>query len=166
MLVFTAAYAPLVAQGLPAIVLAHLAVQGIFTVAAHLGAQRALDARSDRERNATRLAIGACAVAAAIVGVAAANGEATYLRFLVFYGLVFPACVALLCTRRTPAPAGRRWLLAGIVVASLPLYELGFIDFRTWLLPWPALACVVAAAWPRPALRNNGSPRRGAGSGS
>ena len=58
------------------------------------------------------------------------SGERLYLRFLVFYALVFPACVIVRFKW-----AGRWSVIAfGIVVLALaPLYEIGLMHGRTWV---------------------------------
>ncbi len=164
MLLFSAAYAPQAATGLPGIVVLHMALQGIFTSAVHLrelgrlgesipsGASGARDGGPDGLRGASsrepwngagpRLAVAAI-LAAGLLGVIAGT-ESNYLRILAFYGLLFPG--ALLVFGGRSDSRSTRMVLPFIVIiaASLPLMELGFIDLRTALLPWP-IALLLAA---------------------
>lgn len=65
------------------------------------------------------------------------TGEETYLRILVLYGLVFPYFL-LLRLRGVPT-----WLCVGVVVASLPFFELGFMQNRTGALFIPLVLLLV-----------------------
>jgi hypothetical protein len=56
------------------------------------------------------------------------GGEATYLRMLVLYGLVFPF---FLLSRLRKIPDWLSWLA---IAACLPFYELGFMQNRTDML--------------------------------
>lgn len=155
MLLFSAAYAPLAAVGLPFIVVIHLMVQGVFTSAAHLRELRTIPDelgthRAPREvwdGQGPRLVLGTI-VAAALIGVVAGT-EANYLRMLVFYGLIFPAVVVLFAHGSGRHARATRRLAPFLVVLllSLPLMEAGFIGLRTWLLPWPIAAILALAAF-------------------
>ena len=69
------------------------------------------------------------------------GGEAIYLRFLVLYGLVFPAFL-LLRLRAVPV-----WMVWLTIVACLPFYEMGFLQNRTEMLFIPiGLLCVLHIA--------------------
>ena len=69
------------------------------------------------------------------------GGEATYLRMLVLYGLVFPFFL-LFRLRKIPD-----WLGWMAILASLPFFELGFMHGRTELLFIPVgLLCVLLMA--------------------
>jgi hypothetical protein len=69
-------------------------------------------------------------------------GEGLYLRFIVFYALVFPAYVLLFMRGSETAKPGLGVRIAAIAVilASMPLYELGFLHHRAWLLVLPLAA--------------------------
>ncbi|MHC5004402.1 MAG: hypothetical protein ACYTJ0_14905 [Planctomycetota bacterium] len=74
---------------------------------------------------------------------AAAAGD-TYLRFLAFYGALFPAYVLLfIAAGRRPGRAAVLVLLA-VTALLAPFYELGMLHDRPWLLLPPL---VVYAAW-------------------
>ncbi|MSR68851.1 MAG: hypothetical protein EXS17_00670 [Phycisphaerales bacterium] len=65
------------------------------------------------------------------------SGEETYLRLLVLYGLVFPYFL-LLRLRAVPV-----WLSVGLIIASLPFFELGFMQNRTGALFIPLALLLV-----------------------
>lgn len=118
------------------------AVQLSFTIAAH--ARELLRSQSASSRS-TAIAIAAIAAAAAL-GIAMrtwdfpvlGSGEGVYLRFLAFYGLVFPFLLVLRLRRV------RQWLVWTTILASLPFYELGFIRHQPfWLLVPVGLLCVL-----------------------
>jgi hypothetical protein len=68
-----------------------------------------------------------------------------YLRFLVFYGLAFPA-YAMLFLGRTAFDLTRRSVTLFVVacLAFMPLYEAGFLHSHAWVLLGPP---VVFALW-------------------
>ncbi|MDZ4831042.1 MAG: hypothetical protein SGJ09_12710 [Phycisphaerae bacterium] len=148
-IVLTAAYTVNGALVLVPAVAMHLAVQTTFTIATHLREVR-LAAWPSGSR--TRPAV---IVAPAILGAFAADlpfpFEATYLVFLGFYGLVFPAYVLLFM--RTERPLLRAWPMkrtvliafAVLVTALAPFAALGFLAEKTWLLPLPVVMLVLVA---------------------
>lgn len=153
--VFGLAFAPMIAltlayrdrlEPLAWIPFAHIAAQSIFTVAAH--------GRELRERGgftAPALILPGAAVVLALLTRGSA-GEATYIRFLVLFGLVFPLYVLLFVGPGPVLPVSRRPLLAFAfaVGAALPFYELGFLGERTWLLMVPLAAFAAWKLLPRP----------------
>jgi hypothetical protein len=66
-------------------------------------------------------------------------GEGLYLRFIVFYALVFPAYVLLFMRGGKAAQPGLglRFAAIAVILASMPLHELGFLHHRAWLLAIP-----------------------------
>lgn len=152
MIVMTCIYATAFPSQLPAVVLAHLAVQSVFTVGAHW---RELAATAPvRQGGGTTdgaLLFIVCLVVAGMVWLTAladdryAAGVDWYLRILVFYGLVFPVYVVW-WMRPGAAPLNHRGMRAcalGIGFA-LPMFEAGFIHGYAWL-PAPALLVVLTA---------------------
>lgn len=150
--VFMVAFAPMIAltlayrdslDALAWVPFAHIGTQAVFTVAAH---GRELRERGGPGPGALAVAAGLAAIALALFTGGAAAGEATYIRFLVFFGLVFPLYVVLFIGPAGALPKSRRNLLAYAVavLAALPFYELGFLGERTWLLAVPLAAF---AAW-------------------
>ena len=89
---------------------------------------------------------GVAFAAAGLLGPAAI-GEATYLRFLGFYGLVFPAYVLLFVGPWAPLPLARGPLLlfAALVLLLAPLFEAGFNHHSPWLFVLPTTGVVVWA---------------------
>jgi len=130
-------------------ILAHFFGQIIFTVAVHIRElQRALVHQQPRERilvYASPLLVTPLLLAAATLHWTYATNEAMYLRFLVFYGLVFPAYVLTFigpwrAKRMTKMNAARLGLA---IAAFIPLYELGFIHHWTWLTVPPVMFLIV-----------------------
>jgi hypothetical protein len=68
-----------------------------------------------------------------------------YVRFLVFYGLVFPVYVLLFMTGRSAAARAPRRLIAvaAFVIIAAIIYELGFIHHQYALLPIPLAAILL-----------------------
>jgi hypothetical protein len=134
--------------------LAHIAVQCLFTTAAHLRELGRLDA-GPGGRRALGLLV---ALASLILALAAKRsgspgaGEAIYLRFLVFYGLIFPAYVLLFLGPGRALSLSRRSLTAyaAAVLIALPVYEVGFVGGRPWLLAIPLAGLV---AWKAMGIR-------------
>lgn len=151
MLLFTASYAGDAARGVPAVVVLHLIVQGVFSSAAHARELRVL---AEEESPAwppgrSRVLAAALCVGAAIVGIAEPS-ESMYLRFLAFYGVVVPLLIvvgAASPTRGLPRDVNRGSLaLMAAVGLSLVACEFGFLRGRPELLAAPILAGL-AAIW-------------------
>ena len=66
-------------------------------------------------------------------------GEPTYLGFLGAYGLLFPV-LALLEARGAP-----RAVTIAVLATGVPCYLLGAWDFRTFLMPLPIVAAIIAS---------------------
>ncbi|MCA9284684.1 MAG: hypothetical protein KDA22_05700 [Phycisphaerales bacterium] len=149
MIVLTCAYAALPAGAARVAVAAHLAVQAIFTVTAHWRELDAADAPpASRRSHWTGPALVAAAVVAAALGLLALPAaKDMYIRWLVFYGLLFPAAVLFLVRPWSgPArpPVGGLPFAVGMVVLA-PLYELGFLWDRPWILPITLASILLAA---------------------
>ena len=103
-LLLTAAYSTGWTAFTPA-VMAYITVQATFTVAAHLREIRGRSWPASKGSGLALLLIPAAAVTLVLLPV---DGEDTYLRFLGFYGLVFPAYVLVFMTgEASPRRAGR-----------------------------------------------------------
>ncbi len=156
MLFLTAAYWDFPHDQAERFVIAHIAAQTLFTMGAHLRELRG--GRGGRAPGgAARLGalwmLALPLLALPIIPIVASIEDAatvardTYLRFLVFYGLLFPAYVLLLMTRSYQRPTARSVqtvLLLAIVLA--PLYEAGFIHAQAWLLLIPVGVLLVVRA--------------------
>lgn len=126
--------------------LVHIGVQLVFTIAAHVR-EHAEMGRGIAVRYGAALAaglLGGAAILAAGAAPGAAGGppgEDTYLRFLVFFALIFPAYVLLFVGPGRALALSRRNLIAFAfaMAASLPLFELGFFGGRPWLLVVPLI---------------------------
>jgi len=72
--------------------------------------------------------------------------EPMYLRFLIFYGLVFPVYAIVFMHPRSSISRSRRhliWFGLALLLAA-PFYEIGFIHDQSWMLLIPM---AVAAGW-------------------
>ena len=129
--------------------LAHIAAQSIFTTAAHLRELRCLGDTPPGRGVGLALVVAAAALllVLALGSDPTTSGEAVYLRFLVFYGLIFPAWVLLFTGPGRGLSLSRRNLLiyAAVMIAALPFYEAGFIGGHMWLVPVPVAAIAVWA---------------------
>jgi hypothetical protein len=131
--------------------LAHIVAQSTFTVGAHLrelSESPALASRA-RQRELMLLPLAAAPlllVARMFVTDDGGLGTALYIRFLVFYSLVFPAYVlAFIGPWRPAATATANLFRCGFVILLLaPLFELGFLHNRATLFVIPLLVLV---AW-------------------
>jgi hypothetical protein len=129
--------------------LAHLGAQSLFTTAAHLRELRCLGDTQPARGIGLALVVAAAALLL-VIGMGSdpkTTGEAVYLRFLVFYGLVFPAWVLLFVGPGRGLPMSRRNALiyAAVMIAAMPFYEAGFIRGHMWLVAIPLVAIVVWA---------------------
>ena len=130
----------------------HLALQSIFTIGAHLRE----GIRIEPAKRKKIFIVGA--ILAGIVGVVVAHRfggispsgtwlpgwQDDYLRFFVFYGLIFPALVAMfMFTGRTLTPL-RVALFIFTALFALPLLEIGYLRGQAWLTVLPV---VVFLTW-------------------
>jgi hypothetical protein len=145
----------------------HLCAQMIFTVGAHLRELRTAPRVAPSGRAvlmaAPLVALAVLPIGSAVVGAEPVEGLREgvgidlYVRFLVFYGLLFPAYVLVFVGPARPLPTTPRALLgtATVTIALLPLYEIGFLHGPAWVL---AVPIALAAAW----LSTRRGPRLGA----
>ncbi len=135
MILLTAAYRDDVALAI--IPAAHLAAQCAFTIAAHL---REVRLRGSPGTRRVLLAVAVALVSVLVLPAAPMEvGEQTYLRFLGFFGLVFPSYVLLFIGPGGALCLCRRNLIiyAAVMVACLPFFELAFFHDCLWLAPVP-----------------------------
>lgn len=132
---------------LPAIAIAHLLVQITFTVAAHLRELRAWVSKTRPLFKPVVLLLPLAAIALlpaahAIWGDSAMVGERLYIRFFIFYALIFPAyAIVFMHPGWAPRKTKRNLaILAAAVVAAMPVYEIGFIHEHWWVLAIPTIA--------------------------
>lgn len=171
MIAFTVLYARAIVSGDGVgwtLVLAHLALQGGFTLAVHL--------RESKLRTPERgLTLGLTITALAAVWmlpagpIAWADGmlawEVVYRVFMSAYGLFFPAYVLYAVVpdalKMGPLPRAGRAVIAVTIAAVLPMYTLGFIARQEQWLPL-AFGLVLGAAFVTYAMRRRASePRDG-----
>ncbi len=153
MLVLTLCYGSIEgALANPTVLFAHIAPQLIVTGAMHMRELRVLDhsdATHSRQSRMPGWALATLAILTGAIIAALAPNEASYLRILGAYGLLFPAYV-LIAMRggvRAPSPTTIRWVALSVAV-SIPFLELGFNHHKMYLLPIgiiiPALGCLFA----------------------
>lgn len=130
---------------------AHLLAQSVFTVGAHLREIRLAPASGGAPPRSVVLLIPLLAIMLlpafrSIVSGVLRPGEDLYIRFFVFYGLIFPAYVmAFMTSGASGAPRPRGWIILAVVVMLLaPTYELGFIHQR---YAWMLVPTGFAVAW-------------------
>ncbi len=147
-LLLTAAYWTGYWTGFTPAVVAYITVQATFTVAAHL---REIRERSWPRSKASGKALLLIPAAAVTLVLLPLDGEHTYLRFLGFYGLLFPAYVVIFMARRRVAAPRRADLIAWALamIAFLPVYEAAFIHRITWGAWIPVAALLAWVAWRR-----------------
>ncbi len=158
MIIFTIAYRDLFDIGLTGWILAHLSAQTLFTISAHLRELRRDDpdlepapGRSPWWPVLLPLLAGPIALLVNFGPEPQQLGRELYLRFLVAYGLIFPAYVLLAMAFRRIDPKRRvHWITFGLVMLLLsPMYELGFIHGTGVLLPMALLLLMVLAVFRR-----------------
>jgi hypothetical protein len=149
MIVFTCTYWDVLNQGISIIILAHVVAQSTFTVCAHMREVRQTLTIPLRDPMHHAIVLSPLA-ALGVVYLAAFWVDAitialdNYLRFLVFYGLLFPAYVLLFMGQRDIALNKPNVMTFSIMmVAMIPLYEAGFLHGQAWLLVAPPLVLLV-----------------------
>jgi hypothetical protein len=146
MILLTCAYAQDAFAGLAPFIAAHLLLQAAFTVAVH---SKLLVRSSGGARLPLDFALQLTLIVLSVilgfwVSHDPARGEAIYLRFLVFYGLVTP--VLILATwrssqgerpraggRETPNPTTPLWIPWVVILVCIPIFEAGLIGRRLWM---------------------------------
>ena len=146
MILLTCAYSLSVTTGLTLIITAHIFVQMIFTVGAHLSQLR--QARSNNNRN-IHPALIVCSILVAVGSWAIQRidhpliiGEEFYMRFLLFFSLIFPTYILLFMGPGRTIKRSRQTLLWFLIflVSSAPFFEIGFLHGISWLLALPMAA--------------------------
>lgn len=148
MILFTLGYSGWIGGNLTAaaawILFIHMAIQLLFTVAAHLREllQGVRIARLGGWTWLVALAIGAAA--GAVVGgtqyAGLSIGEVIYRLFMGFYGLIFPTYVLICMLPSRHAFTWRVMVWCITVLIAMPLFWMGFIEQQTvWLVPGMAV---------------------------
>lgn len=158
MIVGTLLYAPAILErrldsALTWVLVAHLAIQAVFTVSVHA---RQLARKAPDGATLWLVVAVAVGVAAALtpraagVGVAPADGmapgEVVYRLFMSFYGLIAPAYVWICVypTRGFVAPDRRQKIVTALVIAvASPLFAIAFFDKQ---MIWAAAGVVIVLA--------------------
>lgn len=149
MIVFTCAYWDVLETGLTWLIATHIASQAIFTMSAHVR-----ELRHARETGASMgwiedflplVALPLVFAGAFSLDALAASVD-LYIRFLVLYGLLFPAYVLFFMLNC--GESRNRWRIGSYIIAMLalmPLYELGFLQGHAWLAAAGVGALIVVA---------------------
>ncbi len=144
--VFGAAFVPILlltvaySSGITVVVLVYITAQAVFTVAAHL---REMRSASWPRGRGPRVCLLLLPIAATGLVLVPGDDQDMYLRFLGFYGLIFPAYVLFFMATRGGTAPRRPQLIAyaAAMLAFAPLLELGFIHRITWpaVIPIPVM---------------------------
>jgi hypothetical protein len=130
----------------------HLLLQSMFTIGAHMKEGLRLE-RGKRKSIFIAILVVACFIAIAFAhrlgGVSPSgnwlpNWQDDYIRFFVFYGLIFPAIVAAFMLTGKPFTPIRVTLFVLAALLSLPLLEVGYLGDQAWLSVLPV---VVFLTW-------------------
>lgn len=123
----------------------HLVIQTLFTIGAHFREGARVNNRKNRRRFVCfAFVAGLIAIEAAHRPHAVEEGLTNdYLRFFVFYGLVFPGLVSTFMATRRAFSTKRVMVFSIVAVASLPFLEWGYIGESPWLTVLPAIALLV-----------------------
>ena len=123
----------------------HLVLQTLFTIGAHFKE----GARINEPKNRMRFVWIAIVASFIAIGIAHRSHTAEvglvndYLRFFVFYGLVFPGLVSTFMATRQAFTTKRVIVFSIIALVSLPLLERGYIGESPWLTVLPVIALLV-----------------------
>ncbi len=144
------------------IILGHLLGQSLFTMGVHLREIRVSTALECpvRRRELMLLPIFAVPVLYIVREISQPMinlGDDIYLRFLGFYGLLFPAYVILFIGPWRTLALSRLNLMGFVilVIGCAPLLEMGFIHQAAWLLVFPVALLVVWAVFRQSAVNEN-----------
>jgi hypothetical protein len=169
MIILTCAYWNLLTDGLKLVVAAHIVVQTCFTVAVHVrevrlsddaqGGVTRINGRNTERRRPLATGIRSwwllllltllalpLAMAGEFIGEPRDTALDMYVRFLVFYGLIFPAYVLMFMAYRFGSPERtppRLGAIAAFFIVAASIYELGFVHHMYHLLPIPLAAALL-----------------------
>ncbi len=146
MILLTCAYSFAISKGLTLLIAVHIFAQMIFTLAAHLSQLKRTNINKDRNIH-PMLIIVCVLIATSSWAIQAIDhplviGEEFYMRFLLFFGLIFPTYILLFIGPGKTIKRSRQAMLWYFVfiVACIPLYEIGFLHGYAWLLALPIVA--------------------------
>ena len=143
--------------GFASLILVHIVSQSVFTIGAHIREGWLCEVNIRKVIFAIGTFI-ACVITVAVAHRSHENvwGSAEdYLRFFVFYGLLFPGMVAAFIWTKKKFTPLRVVLFTLATLVSLPLLEAGYIGGSAWLTVIPV---VIFTTWafsdqPEPRLR-------------
>jgi hypothetical protein len=123
----------------------HLVAQTLFTVGVHFKEGATVGEQTNR-RQFVVIALLASIIAIGIAHRPQAVEEGLvndYLRFFVFYGLVFPGIVSTFMLAKRAFTPMRIAMFCVVALASLPLLEQGYIGESPWMSVLPVVALLV-----------------------
>jgi hypothetical protein len=158
----TCAYQDSILTSLSILLGLHLTLQSIFTIGAHLREGIRIEHRTRKTIFIVLTAI-SCLIAVAIAhrsGSASPAGtwlpeaQNDYVRFFVFYGLIFPGIVAAFMLTGKTFTVLRVALFTLVALLSLPLLEIGYLGGAPWLSVLPVVVFIVWAFTDRTIVKN------------
>lgn len=154
MIAITCLYHNVILESITLGIAIHLVIQTIFTIGAHFKEGGIVNNKMNRKQFVI------IAVIASIIAIGVAHRPHAveeglindYLRFFVFYGLVFPGLVAIFMASRHTFTTKRVIIFSIIALLSLPLLEHGYIGGNPSLstLPVAVLLAWLLASYKRP----------------
>ncbi|MDP7009345.1 MAG: hypothetical protein QGI78_07225 [Phycisphaerales bacterium] len=155
MILLTCMYKDALVVGLSTIIVIHILLQAVFTISAHMREGWRCESKT------RRVVFSLGTVLACVIAVIAAlrtpenvQGMTNdYLRFFVFYGLIFPSFVAAFLWTKRSFTLIRGILFAFTLLLLIPLLESGYIGGSTWLCVLPVVVYAVWALADQPRAR-------------
>ena len=137
----TCLYQNVILTALPLVLLIHLGIQSIFTISTHIAEGDRICGKRKRGVYAALMLI---AVSIAFFIARTNKGDVAlhiedYLRFFVFYGLIFPGIVAAFMLTGKSFTWIRIALFTLVALISLPLLESAYIGDESWLAIFPVI---------------------------
>jgi hypothetical protein len=138
----------------------HLLLQSMFTISVHMKEGIRIVSRKRKKLFVGFLAL-FCVVAVAVAhrfgGISPSGNwldgwQDDYLRFFVFYGLVFPGIVAVFMFTNKKFTPLRTTLFAFALLFSMPLLEIGYLQGSAWLTVLPVILLITWAFASRPRI--------------
>jgi len=141
MIAVTCVYHNVILATLTILLALHLVIQSTFTIGAHLKEGWKTNVQQ-RRKGFILLLVTACTIAIAVAHRSYGGEDSSvndYIRFFVFYGLIFPALVVTFMFTKRSFTAVRTILFCLAIILSLPLLELGYLHGSAWLSVLPVV---------------------------
>ena len=145
MIVVTCLYQEVILKTLPLLLIIHVCTQCAFSISTHFF--EGIKVWGDKRKNLYFILL----LFSSTIALLIANNNSTvveytedYLRFFLFYGLIFPGLVFLLLLKNASLTSGRIICFIVFTLACLPLLEAAYLGIEPWLSIIPILGLV---AW-------------------